>query len=496
MNVPVIIGGGLAALSTALALAPYPVVILGRKTGKFLTSSELAQGGIAAAVGPDDNPVLHAQDTLAAGGGLCDPRAVQSITAAGPRVIEQLIPWGVPFDRDEQGRLNLALEGGHGHRRIVHAKGDATGAAIMRALMARVRSTPSITFLDSCHVTQIDADENGVTGITFFRDDKPQTHHIKANNIVLASGSACALWRHTTVPALSWGEGLLLAAQKGAILRDLEFVQFHPTALDIGTDPMPLLSEALRGEGARLVDDKGEEIVDALQPRDIVARALWDYIEKDERVFLDTRDVPHLRERFPSVFEICLKNGLDPREMRLPVRPVAHYHMGGIETDLRGRTALEGLWACGECACTGLHGANRLASNSLLEAVVMGMAVAQDMQGRLALPATLKIETHDSPRPYPAAAPEDRARVRNLMIAHVGMRRTATGLKTALSALEDLATRTPGAHIGHMIAQAALWRPETRGAHDRTDFLNPDPQLARSNRYALRDGALVPCETL
>lgn len=490
MPVPVIIGAGLAGLSAALALAPRPVVVIGRRLDSSLTSSEMAQGGIAAAVGIDDTIRLHEQDTLAAGAGLCDPRIVKMIIESGPKAIERLTIWGVVYDKDKYGHLKLGLEGAHSRRRIVHSNGDATGASIMKAVLARVKATPSITIIDDAEVTSIETDDAGVSGVTFVRGTARSGHRLSTNTVILATGSACALWRHTTVPLGSWGHGLLLAAQAGARLRDLEFVQFHPTALDLGGDPTPLISEALRGEGAQLVNDKGDNFVGELNPRDVVARAIWEQIEKGNKVYLDASKVPDLRKRFPTIVEACFKGGVHPQEHKIPIRPVAHYHMGGIATDLNGRTNVQGLYACGEVACTGLHGANRLASNSLLEAVVMGARVADHLRSSLSLtdkPVIKALDNVDCTQD----SPEMIAKVRSITMTGVGVIRTEKGLSDAIGALENTETPCQRATVSLMIAKAALARTESRGAHERKDFPQKDESQAQSRYVSLREGKIV-----
>lgn len=478
MSIPVIVGGGLAGLSVALALAPRPVVILGRKINAGLTSSELAQGGIAAAVSIDDTIRLHEQDTLAAGAGLCDPAIVKMITASGPQAIERLMIWGASFDRDKNGELDVGLEGAHSRRRVVHADGSATGAAVMRALIERVKTTNSITFIEDCEVCSIQTDDRGITGVVFRQNGDEQKQRIVTDNVILATGSSCALWRYATVPQVSWGHGLLLAARAGARLRDLEFMQFHPTALDNGLDPMQLLSEALRGEGARLINDKGQQFIGELNPRDVVARANWQQIEEGHKVFLDMRQVKGLRTHFKGIFEACLQSGLDPSEMPVPIRPVAHYHMGGIATDDRGRTNVAGLWACGECAGTGLHGANRLASNSLLEAVVMGCRIADALRASVPTEGVAEITPYEMTCQNLVDTPQTVARVRSLMMNYVGLRRQEKGLLQAIEGLEELALESPRAQVGLMVAKAALARQESRGAHDRVDYPEVNAEMA------------------
>ncbi|HAX91649.1 MAG TPA: L-aspartate oxidase [Rhodospirillaceae bacterium] len=483
MTTPVIIGAGLAGLTVALSLAPNPCIVLGRKMAAGWTSSELAQGGIAAAVGADDAPVFHEKDTLAAGAGLCDQAVVHAITEDGPRAIAQLRAWGVVFDLDANGALKTGLEGAHSRRRVVHAEGDSTGAAVMRALVARVRATPSITVIEDVEVMDVAATDGCVTGVVYRNRATDEIQTIETNRVVLATGSACALWQNTTVPLGSWGHGLLLASRAGARLRDLEFVQFHPTALDVGCDPMPLISEAVRGEGARLVNDCGKNFIEELAPRDVVARAIHAQIASGRRVFLDARAIADFAAHFPTVFDLCAKGGIDPTRDMIPVRPVAHYHMGGIETDSAGATTVRGLWACGECAATGLHGANRLASNSLLEAVVMGQRVAGSINTTVILP---KGGIHGARNPNdfftpldPALrwddegikkdTPETIAKVRAIMTRFVGVRRDAAGLQRAIDELAALEAVSPRAQVGLMIARAALARTASVGAHYRMD---------------------------
>ncbi|MDX9689062.1 MAG: L-aspartate oxidase [Proteobacteria bacterium] len=466
---PVIVGAGLAGLSVALSLAPLPVVVLGRKLASQMTSSELAQGGIAAAVGPDDTPALHAQDTMAAGAGLCDPAVVEMITKEAPKAIAQLSEWGVPFDRDEKGELKVGLEGAHSRRRIVHANGDATGPTVMKALVERARHTLSITFVEDAEALRILLDDKGeVSGLLFYDHSKKQTAQIRTRQIILATGSACALWQHATVPPRSWGHGLLLAHQVEARLSDLAFVQFHPTGLDIGCDPMPLVSEAVRGEGAMLVNEMGDHFVDELAPRDVVARAISAQIKQGHKTFLDARHLNDFAHRFPTVFELCQKGGIDPVRDLIPICPVAHYHMGGIATDRSGRTNVHGLWACGECACTGLHGANRLASNSLLEATVMGRRVADDLRDHVSMRMEARI-TEAEDFFLPEETTESIAAVREIMTQYVYVQRDAAGLQTAIEQLSILAKGSFRAQVGLLIARDALARQQSCGAHYRTD---------------------------
>lgn len=474
-HVPVIIGAGLAGLTVALSLAPLPVVVIGRKPSDDLTSSKKAQGGIAAAVAHDDDPNYQIKDTLGAGAGCCDEAVVRHVVSAAPDAVKQLQAWGVEFDRNDAGELDLGLEAAHSHRRIVHAGGDSTGAVIMEAMIKRVKATPSITLIDgeAQHIEQ--SHDDNISGLTYYDVAAGASRTIRTNNIILATGSAAALWEKATVPKASWGSGLLLAAQVGARLKDLEFVQFHPTALDAGQDPMALISEAVRGDGAVLVNDKGESFVNSLAARDVVARSVWRQIEIGNQVFVDARKIENFSQHFPTVNAACQQAGIDPQYALIPVTTTAHYHMGGVETDKDGRTNVEGLWACGECACTGLHGANRLASNSLLEAVVMGQKVAGALRPTLA--ANAEIESEGCWTFFPRYDQAE-AKVRQIMALHVGVCRTQHGLEQAVDALSALALSSAPARLALLITKAAMARPYSCGAHERIDTLDFSRRLA------------------
>jgi L-aspartate oxidase len=487
---PIIIGAGLAGLLTALHLSPQPVVVLAKAPLASGAASGWAQGGIAAAVGADDDPALHAADTVAAGAGLCDVVMVERITNAAPEAVDDLVRRGVAFDRSADGRYKLGLEAAHGRRRIVHARGDSTGREIMRALITSVRRTPSITVLEGVEARRLMMADGRLAGVLAQAKSGPVL--LRSSRVVIATGGIGGLYRHTTNPLGAIGQGLALAARAGAVLRDMEFVQFHPTALDVGRDPMPLVSEAVRGEGAILVDEAGERFMSGhsrgeLEPRDIVARAVWRHIAEGHRVFLDARKAlgADFAERFPVIAAHCNAAGIDPATMPIPVRPAAHYHMGGIVVDEAGRTSVEGVWACGEVAATGLHGANRLASNSLLEAACCARRVAASVAGTV---------TCNRVGPRPALVPRetvDAGPVREIMSRHVGVLRARDGLRTAIEGLRPLAfgdhAAADPALVGLMIATAALLREESRGGHWRTDFPHPAPS-GRQLKLAVRDG--------
>jgi L-aspartate oxidase len=496
---PVIIGGGLAGLITALALAPQPVLLLTGAPLGLESSSMLAQGGIAASIGADDDASLHLEDTLVAGDGLCDEAVAAAILAAAPAAIEQLVRLGVVFDRDASGNIALGLEAAHSRHRIVHAGGDATGRDIIRALGRKARETPSITVIEATTAQRLVVEDNAVTGVLGHTARGPV--FFAAGRVVIATGGVGGLFLHGTNPAGSFGQGLALAARAGAVMADLEFIQFHPTALDSGSFPLKLISEAVRGEGAVIIDENGDRFMAdvpgaELAPRDIVARAVWRHMAAGHRVFLDASNVRGLdfARRFPAITALCREAGIDPVTQAIPVRPAAHYHMGGIAVDSAGRSSIHGLWACGEAASTGLHGANRLASNSLLEAAVCGGWVARD----IAATSSIKRRGLGLAGLPDGEIGSDPTSVRPILSRAVGVLRNGEGLRTTARALYPLAvSRQPAsdpAIVGLMIAIAALRRQESRGAHARTDFPG-HANLARRSTLRL-DDALATAQDL
>ncbi len=466
----VVVGAGIAGLATALRLAPRPVVVISKGPLGAEGSTNWAQGGLAAAVGDDDDAEQHAADTIAAGGGLCDEAVVRRFASAAPAAIEQLAAWGARFDRDADGRLERGQEAAHRRRRIVHAEGDGSGREMMRALIAAVRRTPSIVVLEGAEARRLVVEEGRIRGVV--AAGAQQNLAIATPAVVLATGGVGGLYDVSTNPLGSFGQGLALAARAGAALVDLEFVQFHPTALQAATRPAPLITEAVRGEGAILVDDAGERFMAdvpgrEMAARDVVARAIWRQRRAGHEVFLDARAIgARFASRFPSVSAICAQHGVDPTRDLIPVRPAAHYHMGGVAVDQAGRSSIEGLWACGEVACTGLHGANRLASNSLTEAVVSARWVADDISGLNASRAATLRSNFSGAAPDPAGA-------RRALSAAAGVERDAAGLRAGIDALLPLAdSDESGADpaVAMMICVAALQREESRGAHFRADF--------------------------
>jgi len=491
-----VIGGGLAGLFTALRLAPLPVTVLTPKPLGEGASSAWAQGGIAAAIGEGDTAESHAADTIAAGAGLTDPAIAELLTRDAQQRIEDLLRYGVPFDRELDGKLRMSREAAHSARRIVRVQGDRAGRAVMAALIAAVSSTPSISVFDATEAVELVQRDGRIVGVYATRAGQPgRATFLPARVVVLASGGAGQLYRVTTNPKEANGGGLGMAARAGAVIADPEFVQFHPTAFDIGQDPAPLASEAIRGDGALLINRNGERFMlkahpsAELAPRDVVARAVHEEMTAGRGAFLDCRSI-HLKETFPTAYEICVEAGIDPSKQPIPIAPAAHYHMGGVLTDARGRTTLTGLWACGEVACTGVHGANRLASNSLLEAVVFGARVAEDIASREQnwralgeqsdVPDTVNLAVED-----PAHATRLVKWLRETMASQVGVERSETSLRAALWSLQEIKAGAASLAIKNMVTAAllitvgAFARKESRGAHFRLDY----PERAASKPH-------------
>jgi L-aspartate oxidase len=494
-----IVGSGIAGLRAAIALAPAGRVLILTKADATESNTGYAQGGIAAAIGGGDSPELHAGDTMRAGDGLCDEAAVRVLVQEGPRYVRELIEWGVRFDRDDRGDPALALEGAHSVRRVLHA-GDATGREIGRTLWERTIELSSVATIKHALVTALIVEAGIVRGLRYF-DSDGRPREVYGRAVLLATGGAGQVFRETTNPAVATGDGVALAYEAGARVADLEFVQFHPTALNTPGAPRFLLSEALRGEGARLVNVRDEPFMRRyhpaadLAPRDVVARGI--VLEAEETgsdVFLTLAhlDADRVRSRFPMIAEMCRQLGFDLARDRIPVGPAAHYLMGGIETDDWGRTSLPGLLAAGETACTGVHGANRLASNSLLEGLVFGARAANAMVESPragAVRADRVVRTSSFPQSLaPSPQPPDTMEaVRDLMWRHVGLFRTRTGLADAVAQLDAAYVRErarvhgPAASaiawrqfnlvtVARLIARAALRREESRGGHYRLDF--------------------------
>lgn len=508
---PIVVGSGVAGLSTALGLGTCTLVTAG-DLGEG-GSTPLAQGGIAAVIDPNDRIERHAADTIRVAGGLADANIVDLVIAGGPAAIDELVRLQAGFDRDDEGRLTLGREAGHSDRRIVHANGDATGAAVAVALTRAVAATPAIDVRQHTIVVDLVMHEGDVVGVLTRSNGVEQI--LLSPSVVLATGGYAHCYARTTTPRGAIGSGVALAARVGAELADMEFVQFHPTALNVaGDDRLPLLTEALRGEGAELHNAHGQRFMQGehpdleLAPRDIVARANYRQFMDGNTPTLDSRMVlgDDFPARFPTVFGLAQEHGFDPRTEALPVTPAAHFCMGGVAVDETGRASLPGLWAVGEASSTGLHGANRLASNSLLEGLVLGRRVAAAI---LADPANIErlrpldeVAVPGCLIPLAVGAPDIQAgnviaELREILWSKVGVVRDEATLRSALGDLErladhaqaDLTSRTIHT-VATLVAQSALARTESRGAHYRSDYANLDPAQAHRSVRKTRSTTL------
>jgi L-aspartate oxidase len=495
----VVVGSGIAGLTAALHARSAGRVLLVTKALLDAGSTRWAQGGIAAALAPGDSPEDHFADTMTAGAGLCDPAAVRVLVEQGPGRVRDLAALGAAFDRDPEGVLELTREGGHLHRRIVHAGGDATGAEVERALLAAVAAADDVEVIEHALVLDLLTDRSGsVCGVTLHvlgEGSRDGVGAVRARAVVLATGGMGQVFASTTNPDVSTGDGVAVAARAGAALADLEFVQFHPTALWSGAASagrQPLVTEALRGEGAVLVDDAGHRVMAGvhplgdLAPRDVVAKHMSRVMAERnvDHLYLDARSLGEqlLSRRFPTLLANCAEIGVDPVVDLVPVAPAAHYASGGVHTDLDGRTSVSGLYACGEVACTGVHGANRLASNSLLEGLVFATRIGVALSGGLPTPGP-PVEASGAAGIVPATARPDLQRA---MTEGAGVLRSAASLEATAKTLQDIAERPDTAcgpeawettnllTVSTALVNAATRRTETRGSHWREDYADRD----------------------
>ena len=491
----VVVGSGIAGLTAALHARAAGRVLLVTKALLDAGSTRWAQGGIAAALAPDDSPDAHFADTMTAGAGLCDPAAVRVLVDEGPQRVRDLAALGAAFDRDPDGVLELTREGGHLHRRIVHAGGDATGAEVERALLAAVAATDDIEVIEHALVLDLLTDSHGhACGVTLHvlgEGTRDGVGAVRARAVVLATGGMGQVYASTTNPEVSTGDGVAVAARAGAEMSDIEFVQFHPTALwsaSGGSGRQPLVTEALRGEGALLVDDKGRRVMEGvhplgeLAPRDVVAKQMSRVMTADnvDHLYLDVRPLgaEMLARRFPTLLANCAEVGIDPYVDLVPVAPAAHYASGGVRTDLDGRTSVPGLYACGEVACTGVHGANRLASNSLLEGLVFATRIGAALARELPTPG----EPWDAPGTAGVVEASARTELQRAMTEGAGVLRSAGSLEATAKTLRAVAERSDDTAapeswettnlltVATALVNSATCRAETRGSHWREDF--------------------------
>lgn len=497
----IVIGGGIAGLFTAIQASEQHQVIMFTKKSIMDSNTRYAQGGIAAVIAEDDSPAYHREDTLIAGAGLCSTDAVNVLVHEGPDGVQQLIEMGTEFDL-ENGEFALTKEGAHSHRRILHAHGDATGYEIVRALSERAKANDRIDIWDDHFVIDLVTYQDECIGVLVQKPDG-QRMFVRGKATILATGGAGQLYRYTTNPDVATGDGIAMAYRAGAMIQDMEFIQFHPTSLCYPGAPRFLISEAVRGEGAYLRNIKGERFMHKyhhqleLAPRDVVARAIINEMDETKSTFVYL-DITHeseelVKHRFPTIYEFCLQFGLDLATDWIPVAPAAHYTMGGVKTDLNGETNIKRLFACGEVSSTGVHGANRLASNSLSEAIVFGHRINERIKELSfvseALPYELVSYVKGRGEVPIQVIVERRLKLQKVMVRYAGLRREATGLVKGLEELtrqlpiyQQCLTKREEYEFANMlicallVTESALWREESRGAHYRSDFPERDDE--------------------
>lgn len=512
-----VIGSGIAGLFTAIKASEQRSVLMITKKSLLESNTRYAQGGIAAVIAEDDSPAYHLQDTLVAGAGLCRSEAVEALVNEGPDGVKELIRLGTLFDL-ENGELALTQEGAHSHRRILHANGDATGYEIVRALAAQANEHPGIEVWDEHFVIDLITEQGECVGALVQKADGSQVF-VKAEATVLCSGGAGQLYRYTTNPEVATADGVAMAYRAGAVVRDMEFIQFHPTSLCYPGAPRFLVSEAVRGEGAYLRNVKGERFMERyhaqleLAPRDIVARAIVSEMESTNStfVYLDITHEPAemVKHRFPTIYETCMRYGLDMTTDWIPVAPAAHYMMGGVKTDLSGESSIGRLFACGEVSSTGVHGANRLASNSLSEAIVFGRRIVDRIQFlpplaplQTRVPTSTSIRRNIKEEQKPVS--ERRLRLQKMMVRQVGLRRNGDNLQAAIEKLQQELqffdqkfTHKEEMEYANLLTCAwlvttgALHREESRGAHYREDFPQRDDAVWQKHSLQQREQAIV-----
>ncbi|MHA7584449.1 L-aspartate oxidase [Paenibacillus vandeheii] len=512
-----VIGSGIAGLFTAIKASEQRSVLMITKKSLLESNTRYAQGGIAAVIAEDDSPAYHLQDTLVAGAGLCRSEAVEALVNEGPDGVKELIRLGTLFDL-ENGELALTQEGAHSHRRILHANGDATGYEIVRALAAQANEHPGVEVWDEHFVIDLITEQGECIGALVQKADGSQVF-VKAEATVLCSGGAGQLYRYTTNPEVATADGVAMAYRAGAVVRDMEFIQFHPTSLCYPGAPRFLVSEAVRGEGAYLRNVKGERFMERyhaqleLAPRDIVARAIVSEMESTNStfVYLDITHEPAemIKHRFPTIYETCMRYGLDMTTDWIPVAPAAHYMMGGVKTDLSGESSIGRLFACGEVSSTGVHGANRLASNSLSEAIVFGRRIVDRIQSlpplapiQTTIPTSTSIRRGIQEEQKPVS--ERRLRLQKMMVRQVGLRRNGANLQGAMEKLQQELqffdqkfTHKEEMEYANLLTCAwlvttgALHREESRGAHYREDFPQRDDAVWQKHSLQQREQAIV-----
>lgn len=491
----IVVGSGIAGLMTALSLAKSGEVVILTKAKEELSNSFRAQGGIAAAVGENDSPELHGEDTLRTGVELCDPQSVEMLVHMGPQTIDLLTQWGTDFDR-EGDHLALAREGSHSVSRILHVAGDSTGAGITSSLLSRATRHDNIKMITHTMVLDVWLQKGICRGVIASDLEKEPILYIAKKGVVLATGGCGQLYSYTTNEVVSTGDGFAMAHRAGASLRDMEFIQFHPTALAVKQNPMFLISEAVRGEGAILVNESGDSFMERyhewrdLAPRDVVSRAIYSEMSQGHQIYLDaTRIGERFKDRFPKIYRQCIKHEIDPTQELIPVTPAAHFIMGGIQTDLSGQTTIPRLFACGEVACTGVHGANRLASNSLLEGAVFAQRVAKRLSTLKSWEPLIEENEYDS---FPSLCKDNQVEekwkqeIKQIMWEKAGIIRSSEGLIDGIAHLRALSIQIPNGYVethnmlitAQIIMNAALWREESRGGHYRFDFPETLPEWA------------------